>query len=54
MNAQRKRLLVDGLIAGVIGYAVVAVFHGVLNVVGGHPPLYTAALLGELVFGSGR
>jgi hypothetical protein len=53
MNMQRRRLFVEGLIAGVIGYAVVAVFHVMLNVAGGRPPLYTAAQLGDLVFGSG-
>jgi hypothetical protein len=53
MTDQRRRMLVDGLIAGVVGYAVVAAFHVLLNMLGGRPPLYTAAVLGELVFGRG-
>jgi hypothetical protein len=53
MTEQRRRMLVDGLVAGVVGYAVVAAFFVLLNVLGGRPPLYTAAALGELVFGGG-
>jgi hypothetical protein len=53
MTEQQRRMLADGLIAGVVGYAVVAMFFLLLNVFGGRPPLYTAALLGELLFGGG-
>jgi hypothetical protein len=51
MTEQRKAMLVDGLVAGAVGYAAVAVFFMVLNVMVGRPALYTAALLGEMVFG---
>jgi hypothetical protein len=54
MTEQQRRMLADGLIAGVVGYAVVATFFVLLNLLGGRPPLYTAAALGELVFGGGR
>ena len=50
MDAQRRRLIADGLAAGLIGYAVVVVFFVVLNVTMGRSPLYTAALMGEALF----
>ncbi len=54
MRERRKRLLVDGLVAGVLGYAIVAVFFAAINVLTGHPVFYTAALLGEATFGGLR
>lgn len=54
MTTQRRRLIADGLAAGTIGYALVAVFFIVLNVAGGRSPLYTVALIGEAVFGGAR
>lgn len=50
MNAQRQRLLGDGLAAGLIGYVLVAGFFVVLNLVAGRSPFYTAALVGEAIF----
>jgi hypothetical protein len=52
MTAQRRRLIADGLVAGTIGYALVAVFFVIVNLAGGRSPLYTVALVGEAVFGS--
>lgn len=54
MTDQRKRLLADALIAGVIGYGVVVLFFGVLNLLQGRSPFHTAALLGGAVFGGLR
>lgn len=50
MNAQRQRLIADGFAAGLIGYALVAGFFVVLNVLTGHSPFYTASLMGEAIF----
>jgi hypothetical protein len=50
MDAARRRLLIDGLVAGVIGYVVVAAFFALWNVARGFSPIYTAALLGEALF----
>ncbi len=46
----RRRMLVEGLVAGVVGYLVVALFFGVWNLAHGRSAFYTAALLGEGVF----
>lgn len=54
MTEQRTLMLRDGLIAGVIGYAVVATFFVVFNLAVGQPALYTAALLGESLFAGVR
>lgn len=54
MRADRKRLILDGLLAGVIGYAVVVAFFIVLNLAQGRSPFHTAALLGSAVFGGLR
>lgn len=50
MNAQRRRLIADGLAAGLIGYALVVAFFVVVNVAVGRSPFYTAALMGEALF----
>ena len=50
MNAERRRMVADGLAVGLIAYAVVVVFFLVLNVATGRPAFYTAALLGEAIF----
>ncbi|MDX1674576.1 MAG: hypothetical protein R3314_07280 [Longimicrobiales bacterium] len=46
----RRRLVVDGLAAGLLGYAVVVVFFVVLNLMVGRSPFHTAALFGEAIF----
>lgn len=46
MKPERARILVEGLIAGLIGYVAVALFYGVVNVLSGRSPFFTAALLG--------
>jgi hypothetical protein len=51
MIERRKRMLADGLVAGVAGYLSVVIFFVILDLVGGRPPLHTAALLGEAFFG---
>ena len=50
MNAKRRQLVADGLVAGIAGYAAVVVFFGIWNLVEGHSPFYTAGLLGAAVF----
>ena len=50
MNEQRRRLIGDGLAAGFIGYVLVVLFFVVVNVLSGHSPFYTAALMGEALF----
>lgn len=51
MTAQRRRLIADGIAAGIIGYALVVAFFVVLNVTSGRSPLYTVALIGVAIFG---
>ena len=48
-----KRTLLDGLIAGLIGYTAVALFYAVVNALGGHSLFHTAELLGVVVLGQG-
>ncbi len=50
MNAERRRMWIDGLVAGLIGYVVVAAFFALWNAIQGGSPFYTAALLGEALF----
>lgn len=50
VNGSRTRFLLDGLVAGLVGYATVVVFFAVLNVVQGRSVFYTAALLGADLF----
>lgn len=52
MKEDRARVLTEGLVAGVLGYAVVAVLFAVLNVLSGRHLLHTAALLGGLLTGT--
>lgn len=47
------RLLTDSLIAGLIGYATVAVFFMLAGVLTGRSPLYVASLLGSHLFYGG-
>jgi hypothetical protein len=46
----RSRLVWEGLIAGLLGYAVVVVFYGVWNVALGRSPFHTAEVLGTALF----
>lgn len=48
-----KRVLWEGTVAGLIGYAIVAVFFLVVNVVQGRPPFETAELIGRILFYGG-
>ena len=50
MKPEREEVLVQGLIAGVVGYAAVALFFLLLNVIVGRSPFYTAAALGSTLF----
>lgn len=50
MQEQRRRLLADGIVAGLIGYLTVAIFFAVANVAVGRSAVHTAALLGEALF----
>ena len=47
MKPDRTRLFTEAFIVGVIGYAVVALFFVIWNILAGRHPLYTAALLGQ-------
>lgn len=47
---QRERILFEGLVAGLIGYAGIALFFAVFNTVSGQSPFYTAGLLGDALF----
>jgi hypothetical protein len=49
-----RQLFVQGSIAGVIGFATVVVMLAIVNVLAGRPPLHTAALLGNALFGGGE
>lgn len=50
MDPARRRMFLDGLVAGLIGYLAVALFIGAWNLILGRSPFHTAALLGESVF----
>ncbi len=50
MEALRARVLTDGLIAGGIGYVVIALFYGVLDLIQGDSPFHVAAVLGSALF----
>ncbi|OGF21705.1 MAG: hypothetical protein A2V63_12875 [Candidatus Eisenbacteria bacterium RBG_19FT_COMBO_70_11] len=50
MRQEHSHALYQGLVAGVIGYAVVALFFMVVNLVAGRPALFTADVLGLALF----
>lgn len=50
MTPARARVLTEGLIAGGIGYVVVALFYGVMDLIQGSSPFEVAALLGSALF----
>jgi len=50
MKPERVEILRQGMIAGVLGYAVVAAFFAVLNFQAGHSIFRTASVLGSVLF----
>lgn len=44
---ERRSMLVEGMVAGALGYLVVAGFFALINVATGHSPFQTAYLVGE-------
>lgn len=50
MDTSRTRILLDGLVSGLVGYATVVLFFAVLNVMQGRSVFHTAALLGSHLF----
>lgn len=54
MRADRKRLIADGFVAGLVGYALVVSFFLVWNLAAGRPAFHTPALLGAILFGGLR
>ncbi|MFQ5690982.1 MAG: hypothetical protein ACE5HQ_12010 [Gemmatimonadota bacterium] len=51
MKPSRARVLQEGLVAGLIGYATIALFYFVVDIARGRPLFFTAALLGRTVSG---
>jgi hypothetical protein len=47
MKPERARVLSEGLVAGLLGYAVIALFFGSLNLFTGQSLFHTAAALGD-------
>lgn len=50
MTEETRRMLGQGLVAGVLGHVVVAVIFAIANLAAGRPMLYTPALLGASLF----
>jgi hypothetical protein len=50
MKPERSELLFQGWVAGLLGYATVALFFAVENLIVGRSPFYTAGLLGQAYF----
>lgn len=50
MKESSLRILRQGAVAGLLGYAVVAFVFALANVVGGRSPFHTAAVLGATLF----
>ena len=48
--AKWERVLTEGVVAGVIGYATTVLFFVVWNVASGLSPFHTAGLLGEVLY----
>ncbi|MFQ5690036.1 MAG: hypothetical protein ACE5HQ_07180 [Gemmatimonadota bacterium] len=53
MKPSRARILIEGLVAGFLGYAAIALFYGVVNLASGRSAWYTARLLGQTLVGHG-
>lgn len=47
MSPERERLLSEGLVAGLLGYASIALFFGVLHLLTGQSLFHTATALGD-------
>ena len=52
MGESTSRTMVQGLVAGLIGYFAVALFFVVVNALGGQDPFHTAAVLGSVLVGN--
>jgi hypothetical protein len=50
MKAERVQVYWQGLVAGLVGYATVAIVMAIANVLLGRSPFHTAALLGQTLF----
>ena len=50
MKTSWQDTLQQGLVAGLIGYATVGLVFGLVDVIQGHSPFYTAAVLGATLF----
>ncbi len=50
MREEQTKVLSQGVLAGLIGYAVVALVFGIANLIMGQSIFYTAALLGGSLF----
>ena len=50
MKPERGQVMVQGLVAGLIGYATVALLFLLVDVLAARPLFYTAALLGSSLF----
>ena len=50
MRAERVQTNVQGLVAGFIGYAAIALFFAIVNLVAGRSPFFTAAFFGNALF----
>lgn len=53
MRDKAPSLLWQGFVAGIVGYAVIALTFGVVNVLAGRSFFFTAALLGEAILRPG-
>lgn len=53
MKPERTRVLAEGLVAGLLGYAAIVLFYGVVNLVAGRSFFHTAAELGSGLVGEG-
>lgn len=52
MRVDRRRVLNEGFVAGLLGAVIVALFFGIVNVLGGHSPFYTVDRLGRALVGT--
>ena len=50
MKTSLQDTLRQGLVAGLIGYATVGIVFGIVDMLQGHSPFYTAAVLGSALF----
>ena len=50
MQATSRRIIGQGVMAGVIGFVTIALLFALVNIVSGRSPFYTSALLGATLF----